>query len=250
VWIVTARSDRLPGEYVRSIDRGVANTNILDGFATLTDYGPLQPRAFARRFGFEPWGEHKHPDELLSDTGWMSQCDVGWILLCDRGLPAPAGCVEVMDTDDMRLFRNPDVRGPTFLVEGSLPHVLRTETHSPYHFTTTVDFATSSPRPAHSTRLVATRLALPGWTASVNGRQVDTTRHADLLLAIDVPADGLVKVEWRYYPPGLTTGLIATTATGLVLLVLLGWSAWRASVKLSRSTRGPDEPKRASAAGI
>jgi hypothetical protein len=250
VWIVTSRSDGQPGEYVRSIDRGVANTNILDGYATLTDYGPLQPRGFARRFGFEPWGEHKRPEALLSDTAWMARCGVGWVLLCNRGLPAPVGCVQVTAVDDMRLFRNPDVRGATYLADGSLPNAIRDETHSPYQFTTTVDFAELGARQTPSTRLVAARLALPGWTASVNGHHTSTVAHDDLLLAVDVPAQGLLRVEWRYFPPGLTIGLITTAVTGLVLLMLLGRAWFGGSRDRARLPHGPDQPERTSAAGV
>lgn len=66
------------------------------------------------------------------------------------------------------------------------------------------------------------------WHVYVDGTEVETTRYADALLAVTVPA-GTHEVVFRYQPEGLHVGL-AISVVGLVLLVaLLLWDRRRAN---------------------
>ena len=222
LWVVTTRHNDVPGEYIRPIERGVSDTNLLDRFAALTDYGPLQPRRYARRFGFEPWGERKHPEPLLSDTHWMADCNVGWVLLCNPVLPRPRDGTLRWTDGDLRLFRYAGARGGVFLADATIPHAVDTDRPHPYAFTTRVDFWPAQPRdPPRTVRLVASRLALPGWRVSINGQPATPTVYDDLLLAVEIPARGLVTVRWRYVPPGMIAGMVVSSLTLIALVVPL-----------------------------
>jgi hypothetical protein len=217
--VVTARKDaRTPGEYVDPLRKGVANTNVLVHVPSLVDYGPLQPRACVERFGFAPWGETEQALELLADTSWMRQFNVGWVLLCEPHWPAPDGCELVTTTDGgMRLYRNPTAPGPAFLADPARRGAVRYGEHSPHHFTTRVDTwpSTTDSPPA---RLVVSRLALPGWRASLEGRTVEPQVAEGLLLAIDIPPGRPLVIEWTYVPPGLTDGAIISVLSVLALV--------------------------------
>jgi uncharacterized membrane protein YfhO len=66
-------------------------------------------------------------------------------------------------------------------------------------------------------RVVASRLAVPGWEAHANGAPLEVGATEDALLVTRVPASGPVEVEWSYSPPGLFAGV---TITGLSVVLL------------------------------
>jgi hypothetical protein len=73
-------------------------------------------------------------------------------------------------------------------------------------------------------RLLFARLAWPGYTASVDGRAVETVDGPAGLLAVDVPA-GRHTLEVSYRSPGLGAGAAAAAvAAGCVLVQAVGWS--------------------------
>lgn len=219
LWVVTTRTGGLPGEYIRPLDRGVSNTNLLNGYASLTHYGPLQPRAYVGALGFEPWGERKHPEPLLADTDWMAAANVGWVLLCDRALPRPDACELVWQQGELRLFRYNQTRDAAFLTDPTIVHAIHTTASSPYAFTTRIDFwPTPAENPPSYTQLVISRLALPGWRVWINEQPAKPTRYGDLYLAADIPVGGLVTVRWQYTPPGLSAGIIISAIVALLLL--------------------------------
>lgn len=223
IWVVTTRASdsMLPGEYIDPISKGAANTNILDGYLTLTDYGPLMPRGFRERFGFEVWGEKKRPEELLSDTAWMRKYHVGWVLLTDSRLPAPDDCEPLLVTRaGYRLFRYPHCGEPAFLEDAAIPAALRHEVLSPTHMRTTCSVPGDVAGPL---RLVASYCALRGWRASVNGVPTPVTTSDHALLAVELPTSGLppeggaYQVEWTYEQPGLAVGTGIALVTALLL---------------------------------
>ncbi|MCC7008861.1 MAG: YfhO family protein [Acidobacteria bacterium] len=59
----------------------------------------------------------------------------------------------------------------------------------------------------------------PGWTAYVDGRPAPILRANYAFRAVEVP--GTATVEFRYWPPGLTAGLIATATALLTVTALL-----------------------------
>lgn len=229
LWVVTDRAASLvPGEYVQPVDKAVANTNILRHIRTLTDYGPLQPRSIADRFGFKPWGESTRADELLADTRWMRAYDVGWLLVCDEQRTAPAGCrLHTITPQGWRLYHNPTAGGLAMLENAAQPGVVRVESHSPAHVTTVVD--TWAPPGSDDTppRLVLSRAALPGWSAYVDGRRVRTETVDGVLLGLSIPRGRVLTIEWRYFPPGLGTGAAITLITLGLLVAAVGFSRGR-----------------------
>ncbi|MEW6249028.1 MAG: hypothetical protein AB1716_00130 [Planctomycetota bacterium] len=248
LWVVNARrADGTPGEYVQPVDKAVANTNVLRGIQALTDYGPLQPRAYVQRFGFQPWGESWKPDELLADTSWTRLYNVGWILLTDAAFPAPAGCDLFATTPEgWRLYRSPDAAGPAMLEDAAQSAAIRWDHPLATEFEVRVDTwpgpgttaGRSTPNPSTAApRLVFSRLALPGWSVRVNGNPATPTKADGLLLAVDVPAGELARVSWSYAPPGIRLGAAVSGVTLLLLTAGCVASSRRTEARRPRRVR-------------
>ncbi|RMF77417.1 MAG: hypothetical protein D6744_11385 [Planctomycetota bacterium] len=219
LWVIAQREGDTPGQYVRPLRRCVANTNILYGVPSLTDYGPLQPKLFAGRFGFRPWGECERPEPLLANQSLLDACDVGWILICDAAVRPPPGTPLIWTDDGSRLFRTADPRGMAFVAEQDISHTVRYQPLGPHRFNTIVDFWTPADEPRRDTAtLVVSRLALTGWSASIDGRPTPLRTWDHLLLACDVPTNRTVTIKWRYAPPGLPWGIGLTVVTAAALL--------------------------------
>ena len=69
-------------------------------------------------------------------------------------------------------------------------------------------------------RLIVSQLALPGWTARVNGRPVGFETAAGALLSIRVPPGEARQVEWSYFPPGLVMGGVISLLSIAALVVM------------------------------
>ena len=180
LWTVTGRHGRYPGEYVESLDKAVANTNILRRIPVLTDYGPLQPREYVRRFAFKPWGEAVEAERLLADTRWMRLCNVGWVLLWEPHWRAPAGCTLVATLPGgARLYRNPRAAGPAHLADPLAGRVDAIEQEAPH--TLRIVAQTNPARAADGPLLVVSQLALPGWTATIDGVPAEIARVEELV---------------------------------------------------------------------
>ncbi|MBK8914028.1 MAG: hypothetical protein IPM64_05390 [Phycisphaerales bacterium] len=241
VWIVTDRVGGAPGEYHRPLDKLPANAAALFGIATLTDYGPLQPRRFASEFAFKPWGESDRRDALLTEPRWTTACGVEWILLCEPHLPSPRGFDLVRVTPGgMRLFHAPIAPRHAWMVNGDESFDAKgdgafgvmVEEWRAERVVLSVGKPNDSPHaamsePAHGGAqpdrrratgpLVLSRLALPGWSARVNGA-LREVRPEGLCLAVGYSsADGPARIELTYQTPGLQAGAWLSLATVLVL---------------------------------
>jgi hypothetical protein len=85
-------------------------------------------------------------------------------------------------------------------------------------------------------RVLFARLAWPGYTASVDGRPVDTVDGPAGLLVVDLPA-GQHTLDLSYRSPGLRVGAVAAAAAGACALVqAVGWS-WRRRRTVARTER-------------
>lgn len=231
LWVVTPRARGTPGEYIAPIEKAVANTNVLRRITSLTHYGPLQPRTYARRFSLEPWGECTQPERLLADTRWMRLCNIGWILLCDPDQAPPDGCDLITTTDaGWRLYRNPLAAGGAAFEHADQPGVVRFIRHGPSRFTTRVDtWPADGDEQQNVLRpcVVVSQLALPGWTARVGDEQVQIETVDGLLAGVRVPPGVSVEIHWEYFPPGLHAGAAITIASVVVLVLAAVWQNWR-----------------------
>ncbi len=234
LWVVNARVQETPGEYVQPLDKAVANTNVLRGIPSLTDYGPFQPKSIVQRFGFKPWGETDEAARLLESTRWMRWYNVGWVLVCGE-LPAPADCELVTTTPQgWRLYECPSAGAAAMFESPSQPGVVRCVPRSPYEIVTPFDswpmpVSNVKPREAATRRgtwplLVLSQVALPGWTARLKKEELTIEPVDGVLLGVRVPPGEAGEVVWTYAPPGLQAGALISVLTVGVLIAALLWS--------------------------
>jgi hypothetical protein len=74
--------------------------------------------------------------------------------------------------------------------------------------------------------LVLSEVYDPGWSAFVDGKQVQVFAAFTALRAVPVP-EGTHTIELRYEVPGLKLGLLVTAATAVIVAVVLGYLFWR-----------------------
>jgi hypothetical protein len=255
LWVVTGRAHGNPGEYVQPVEKAVANTNMLRDIASLTDYGPLNPRAIAARFGFEPWGETRDAERLLADTAWMRLYNVGWVLLCDDYWPAPAGCDLAATTPEgWRLYRQSSAAGWTFFEDPAQPGAVHGVRSGPVALTIHVDSWPTKARAEGQThpagtaesgpRVIVSALHLPGWTARVNGRPVPLDVVDTCLLGVRVPPGTPADIQLAYFPPGLMAGAVISLACTAVLAVFLIGSLRRGPAGSTAAARRRGRPVR------
>lgn len=228
LWIVTGRQHGVPGEYVDSINKLAANTNILAHVATLTDYGPLQPRFVPPAMQFKPWGECEHPAELLASPDWLRAVGVEWVLLCEPDLPAPPGELVATLSSGYRLYHvlshvaDINVEGlpagySVDLLQFS-PYELRIRLHNESQ-------SGSANHDDHLLRVTIPRLAWNGWrVAGDDAAAIERTPEGLITFAIHQSLRG--ELAMGYSPPGLAIGAMISGGTVLVLLLLFGFE-WR-----------------------
>lgn len=230
LWVVTGRHAGVPGEYVDSIGKCAANTNILNYLETLTDYGPLQPNFVPPELQFKPWGEAEQAVELLQSSDWMQAVGVQWVLLCEPDLPAPSGALVATLPAGYRLFRTID-DVPEVRVKG-----LPAGTQLEFREWTSNELVVSLIRDGGndgsaivpiSVRVIIPRLAWSGWSV----------RSGDVLIPIDRTPEGLISFTLDtertrmaglvFVPPGLLIGAAISGVAGLLWLWLFRASSGR-----------------------
>ncbi|MBW7906786.1 MAG: YfhO family protein [Phycisphaerae bacterium] len=259
LWVVSPRDDprERPGQYINPLAKVVANTNMLVGVQSATDYGPLQPDAYDRLFPHKPWGETAEidPRPRLLDPRWRRVLNIGWVLLCRDDLPPPPAAELVHTTvAGYRLYRNHDAAGPAFMEDAAHPGIVtyRARGHAAFA-TRVVPWPPALPERSDGPgggRVVVARLALPGWSAWVDGRPVPIEAACGGLLAVRVAGSRPVDIEWRYFPPGLILGAAVSVlaALGLLAVSLRGRVATARGVSTTPAApAGPVHPPRASA---
>jgi Bacterial membrane protein YfhO len=90
-----------------------------------------------------------------------------------------------------------------------------------------VMLSVDAPRPG---LVYASESFFDGWTARVNGRAARILPADYAFRAVAVPA-GRNRIEFRYWPPGLTAGLVISVAAGVVVL-------WLALIGRARGRNG------------
>ncbi len=225
LWVVTDTA----GIYCNPLGKLAANCNGLLGIAALSDYGPLQPRSLQPRFGFMPWGVSEKAAELLADTRWMRAFNVGWVLVCGPAEMQVAGCDEQeFGPTGWRLYHNPSAAGMAMMEDPTRPASVVCRERSNSRFEVMVDTwpmgeakkgRSKAAAASEGPRVVISRLALPGWTAWVDGRPAGIETAYGGLMAVRVPWGGPVRIDFKYFPPGLFEGAVLTGITAAALLI-------------------------------
>ncbi len=78
-----------------------------------------------------------------------------------------------------------------------------------------------------------------GWTAYIDGEEVEITSLNDALLAVPVPA-GTHTIELRYWPTNLTVGLLITFVSIAILIFLIVWDKKKKKVQADESDSADD----------
>lgn len=227
IWIATLRAEgEKPAEYVNPLAMCIANTNLLEPHgeppALLTDYGPLQPRAYVQAFAMRPWGESTQARALLEDTSWTTAANVGWILVTHPDLPAPANAAHVTTTrHGYRLFDVGSGSALARFVDATTPGALRAEWRSNNQLSVHVAAGAGGAAFYGDVEIELSLLNLPGWRYTVNG----VTRPAEagpglMYLQARVPANQEAPVVFSYETPGLKIGA-AVSMVAFVLMMLL-----------------------------
>ena len=222
LWVATSRVGDKPGEYVNSLQRCIANTNLLARTMVLTDYGPLQPRSFADAFAMRPWGESDRVVELLADSRWRDAAAVGWILVCGEGLRAPADAfLRLTLPTGERLYQSR--RFPRF-VRGDDGEPLQWvwESVDRVRIERVFDAAGTGPAGAigpQSSRWHVSLLSLPGWRVAAAGPAATLETAPDSLMLLVKPEDpAATHVTLEYRVPGLGVGVAISFGTAIALV--------------------------------
>lgn len=240
LWTVTKRTAAgVPGEYIDPYGKLVANTNLLEHIPALTDYGPLTPKIYDRAMHFKPWGEDENAETKLADDDWMQWYDIGWLLLCEPHLVPPGGCaLAAVSPAGYRLFHYPFSRGRAYFENASQPGAIRLLEKSPYEFETHVDtWAGDVGGGETNPRLIVSRLALAGWSASWRGGDLPIEPAGGSLLSVRLPRDRPLVIQWSYTPPGLMLGALLTAVSVVTMTFVWLSSGGGKSPRKSRRRR-------------
>jgi len=227
LWVVTTRDFSraalgnawgTPGEYVAPRATASPNVNALDRIPALNDYGPLQPRPFVARFGFHPWGETDRARELLAEGEWMRAYNVGWLLLCDPSLPLPPGATVAWSAGGLRLVRTGRAAGELLGSDLRPPAGVSVESSRPHSLVARVEALEDAGAPPR--RVIVSRMALPGWKATLDDVALPIGWFDECLMELAIPLDAHGTLTMSYSPPGLARGA-ALSLGGVALLLLL-----------------------------
>lgn len=184
------------------------------GFRLLRGYGFPQPaglpRLMSRAFADAP---SPSPDTLSVGSRWvdpevLNLLNVRWLVTA--GSP-PADRWTPRGQDGGRtLYENREARPRAFLHPAGPPLSIQTRTD-----TIQVGGRSSSPG-----TLILSESWMPGWKATLQGREIAPRLAFDALMAVDVPA-GDWEVILRYDPGPWRTGRILSIGAGLGLAALL-----------------------------
>ena len=206
----------------------IPNINVALDVKELALYDPLIPSAYFSSF-------QAQTGQSAGALAYYSYCPaitsvalahlygVSYVLE-PAGVPGPVGTAFVTRLGDEALYRVPgssaatfvpqgsDRRMPTDGAPGSLVKVLHPRPSSWV-------MRTSSATPG----LVRLRLTdVPGWRATIDGRPLELTRFAGIMLQARVPA-GVHTIELTYWPTTFSAGIVlaAVAASGLIAAVTL-----------------------------
>jgi hypothetical protein len=171
------------------------------------------------------WAKPKGSDVVLADLLRAETVVVQRELVRTRADRGPQGWKLTESTDYVNVWRR---TAPLPWSEGRLSHVSGPVTIASDERTgdvgETVDFRRDG---SGAAELTFARLAWPGYTAEIDGRQVPVEQGPAGLVTVEIPdniEDGTLTLAWS--PPGSTVS-IAAAGLGLALAALLGLTELR-----------------------
>ena len=99
------------------------------------------------------------------------------------------------------------------------------DVHVESYHRNSVTLRVDAPRPG---LVYAAESYFDGWTATINGNPVRILPANYAFRAVEVPA-GQSRIEFRYWPPGLTLGLIVSGVSAALLAAFAGFLGRRAA---------------------
>ena len=206
----------------------MANANLLYDVQEFTAYDPLTPRAY--------FSLYKTPTSVLDEfvdifspaitsTQAARLYGISYVLE-PSGVPGPKGSVFVRKLGDEDLYRVPGAAAAT-LVD------LRPDGSLPGKYASGAPVKVTHPKPGTwrmvtnttTPRVLRLRLTnVPGWRATIDGKPVDVSSFARIMLQVRVPP-GRHVVELQYWPKTFSVGIILAFCAvfGLAVLLVLAW---------------------------
>ena len=215
------------------------NANILYGVHQLSVYDPMTPLAFFRTWRSATGRPGAAPGAPLVfcpavvDASVARRYGVGFILVAHRA-PAPEGTQRVSTIGGEDLYAVPGAAVATLVP-------VRPDGSTPGPDAAGASVTVRHPDPAnwkvttgsrHAAVLRLRLTAVPGWSATVDGRALSLDRFAGVMLQARL-GPGRHVVVLRYWPASFTVGL---ALAGAAVVVIVG----AAAAALVRRRRSPD----------
>ena len=197
-------------------------------FRSSAAYDPLTPHAY--------FSLYKTPTSVLDEfvdifspaitsTQAARLYGISYVLE-PSGVPGPKGSVFVRKLGDEDLYRVPGAAAATLVG-------LRPDGSLPGKYASGAPVRVTHPKPGtwrmvtNTTTPSVLRLRLtdvPGWRATIDGKPVDVSSFARIMLQVRVPP-GRHVVELQYWPKTFSVGIILAFCAvfGLAVLLILAW---------------------------
>jgi hypothetical protein len=208
----------------------LVNDNLLYNVQEFAAYDPLTPHTYFSLYN-APTSELSEYEDVFSPTVSSTQAARLYgisYLLEPYGVPGPKGSLFVQRLGNEGLYRVPGAAAATLVAlgkGGSFP--------DKYLNGAPVTVAHPSPNAwrmnTHSNTKSVLRLRLsnvPGWHATIDGKQVDVYPFARTMLQVRVPP-GRHVVELRYWPKTFSVGVVFALCALLGLTILVIFSRIR-----------------------
>lgn len=205
------------GNYAKTLGEDYVNSYTSIGYAAFSDLlcmtydGSTCAAAYQKLFSREPDTGRTYADLMMLDRVVLQRAQYPSVI----GQTAPAGWQwQGGDSDSLVLVRT---SGPLTRADGRVVSAQGVETSLVSESDTSGSYRVQS---GSGGQVVVSRLAWPGYTATIDGRSVPVTAVGGIFVTVDVPAgtEGTLTVSFR--APGTNLGL-AGVVVGLVGIVVL-----------------------------
>ena len=220
------------GNYAKTLNEDYVNSYTSIGYAAFSDLlcmtydGSTCGAAYQKLFSTEPDTGRTYADLMMLDRVVLQRAQYPSVI----GQPAPAGWQwQGGATDSLVLVRT---AGQLSRADGRVVSAHGVDTTLVTESDTSGSYRVRS---VSGGEVVLSRLAWPGYTATIDGRTVPVTTVGGIFLTVDVPAGTQGTLTVSFQPPGTTLGL-AAIALGLIGIALL------TVADLRRRRRRPSAP--------